>query len=67
MFHQEDKKLSKLLDTSEFRTLTHIEEKERDYRKVDQDKLKWHCIENDGFIVNPNKTVRGNSIMMMGD
>ena len=38
-FHQEDKKLRKLLDMSEFRTLTHTEEKERDCRKLDQDKL----------------------------
>ena len=38
-FHKEDKKLKKLLDTSDFRSLTHTEEKESCCRKLEQDKF----------------------------
>ena len=39
-FHQEDKRLRELLNITVFRILTYIEDKEKCYKKVDQDKLK---------------------------
>ena len=66
-FHQEDKRLRELLNTPKFRTLTCIEDKERCYRKVEQDKLNRNCMDNCGFNVNPDKKARSNIIRMIGN
>ena len=52
---------------SDFRTLTFIEENERNYKKREQDALKRYCIENYGYIIKANNTARSNSIRIIGD
>ena len=66
-FHQEDKRLKEILNMPMFRTLTCIEDKERCYRKVEQDKLKRYCIDNYGLNMNPDKTARSNRIRIIGN
>ena len=62
-FRQQDKIMRELLNTPNFRTLTCTEDKERNCRKVEQDKLNRHCVDNYRFDMMPHKTAKSNSIM----
>ena len=59
--------IKEIRNMSGFRTLTHAEEKERDHRKVEQEKLKRHYIKNYRFMINTTKTARANSIRIIGN
>ena len=66
-FHQEYKILRELLNTPKFRSLTYIEDKEKNYGTIEKEKMDRHCIDIYGFIINPDETAKINSIRIIGN
>ena len=66
-FHQKYKRQRELLKMSRFRTLTYVEDREKHYRRKEKEEMDRHCMDNYGPIVNSDKTMKSNSMKIIGN